>query len=56
MRQISDDGFDSRVRGGAPVAVFRIPAPQLAVEVNALQRSIDHGFEFVRVLHLAAFS
>ena len=45
----------SRVRGGTPVAAFGILAPKLAVELNALERAIDHGFHFVRILYFAAF-
>ncbi len=54
-RQMFTRPFDLRVRGGAGVAAFRILAPRFAVEVNALESTINHGFQFTRVLHFAAF-
>ena len=30
-------------------------APQLAMEMDTLEGAIDHGFQFVGVLHFAAF-
>src|SRR5271157_2792975 len=52
---LSDGAKKSGVCCRPAVAAFRILAPQLAVEVNALQSAIDYRFQFMRVLHFAAF-
>src|ERR1700736_2247967 len=49
-------GFALRVGGCAAVAAFGKFAPQLVVELNALQGSIDNGFQFACVFHFAALS
>ena len=38
------------------IARSGIRTPQRAVKLNSLERAVDHGLEFVRVLHFAAFS
>src|ERR1700726_3985409 len=43
------------MRGGPRVTTFWIFAPQLAAELNARKRAVDHGFQFMRVLYFAAF-
>src|ERR1017187_6121796 len=41
--------------GGAGVAGAGIGSPEFVVELDAFEGAVDHGFQFVEILHLAPF-